>query len=279
MITLNGPFPMLGEPTVIALGTFDGVHVGHQAVIRRAVASAEEHGVKSCVWCFEYPPKNFFSGGKSELLLESDEKASVISSLGVDILINTTPTRDLLQMSPDDFLSSLCSSLKARCIVTGFNFTFGAMAAGNTDTIWRFAEKNGIGFAAVSGVTSPDGHTVSSTRIRQMIHSGQVELFPYLDRRFSLRLEYESDDPTVALLPCGVITPPSGTYDVIVHFSGRKGSDGEALACEADISYIQAADEKDPTSKKSVTFSGGGIDCSGSRPVSVEFLKMKSSGD
>ncbi|MCD7776643.1 MAG: hypothetical protein LUH54_04650, partial [Firmicutes bacterium] len=169
-------------------------------------------------------------------------------------------------------------------IVTGFNFTFGAMAAGNTDTIQCFAEKKGVGFAAVSGVTSPDGHTVSSTRIRQMIHSGQMDLFPYLDRRFSLRLEYESGDPAVALLPCGVITPPSGTYDVMVHLSDRKGSDrkgseGDALACEADISCIYAADEKDPASKKSVTFSGGGIDCSGSRPVSVEFLKMKSSSD
>ena len=173
MTTFDIPFPTLHSPCVLALGTFDGVHIGHAAVISRAVDESKKRGVASAVWCFATVPRAFF-GGDVAPICTPDEKARRICALGVDVLIMPPVTADLLSMTPRDFVDSLVASLSPCHVVCGFNYTFGAHASGNTDTLRALLDKRGISLTVVEPVTR-GGIPVSSTLIRQLIESGDTK--------------------------------------------------------------------------------------------------------
>ena len=87
MLSYNNNCFSLTAPTAVALGCFDGVHIGHRAVIREAVAIAKEQGINSAVWCFDSPPKNFFIKNSAPLLTTPEEKIALISELLVDVTV------------------------------------------------------------------------------------------------------------------------------------------------------------------------------------------------
>lgn len=178
MVVYNKPFPDL-EVGALALGTFDGVHIGHSAVISEAVRTAKELGLNSAVWCFSEPPKSVFDSSVKPLT-SPDEKSRLIAALGVDALIMPPPTRELLAMEPDAFLDMLTLSLHPRRIVVGFNYTYGKGAAGNADTLRAYLKHRNspVALTVVPPVSSPaeyGGAPVSSTLIRKLTEEGDAE--------------------------------------------------------------------------------------------------------
>ncbi len=176
------------SPTVVALGCFDGVHLGHGAVLAMAVELADRHGLASAVLSFQEPPKNYFSPGSVSLLTTAEEKAAEIEACGIDLLWHVPFDAKISSVSPEDFFFEiLLNCLHARHVVCGFNYTFGACARGNVELLETLCEENGIGLTVLPPVVTGDME-VSSSAIRKTITEGRMEdAAAALGRPYSLR--------------------------------------------------------------------------------------------
>ena len=163
------------EPCCIALGNFDGVHVGHQALIKAAVEKAGEKGLKSAVFTFSTLPKNLIPGQKPvKNIIYQDEKAALIEKLGVDYLFNIEFTKEIMMMEPETYVKEfLVDRFNAREVFCGFNHRFGHKAAGNDELLKELGKKYGFGVNQIAPVMI-DGDVVSSTLIRGLIKAGDV---------------------------------------------------------------------------------------------------------
>ena len=88
---------------VVALGCFDGVHLGHLSVINCALKKAKSENVPACIWSFSEPPKRYFNPDSAPLLTDGDEKARIISELGVDIYLSVEFNRFVADLTPEEF--------------------------------------------------------------------------------------------------------------------------------------------------------------------------------
>ena len=175
-----------GRATAVALGTFDGVHVGHQSIIRRAISLAKAHKLTSVVYTFSNHPLAVVAPEMVPMQIgDNISKADIMAELGVQVLVNVPFTEKLCRQSPEDFLLDLQQSLNPRYVVTGPNFSFGAKAKGNPRMLVRVGEDYGFQ-AEIGQAVQLDGQMVSSTRIRGLIESGNLEKTnEYLGRFFS----------------------------------------------------------------------------------------------
>lgn len=165
------------RPTSVALGTFDGVHLGHRAVIRAAVESAEAEGFTPAVFTFSELPKNAFLPPEKRLtpLCTFREKAELIESMGVRLLIAPPFTKRLYSISPDEFITRvLISQLNAKHIVCGWDHRFGANGAGDTGLLMRICRREGVAVTIIPPVTR-GGEVISSTLIRNLLEKGCIE--------------------------------------------------------------------------------------------------------
>ncbi len=160
--------------SVAALGTFDGVHLGHQALIRRAMALAQELGAASVVCTFDRHPLLVLCPERAPReLLTLDQKLAKLERLGVDGVLVKPFTREFAAMAPEAYLRLLVDELRARAIVAGFNYTFGAQGRGDAALIRAEAAKLGYRAEIVEAVR--DGaDTVSSTLIRRLLAEGDA---------------------------------------------------------------------------------------------------------
>lgn len=164
------------EPRVVAIGTFDGVHAGHRAVIREAVSLARRDDLRSAVLTFDRHPLTIVDARHAPRLLTSmTEKTRQIEALGPDELIVLPFDREFAAMSAQRFCADLLEArLHARTVVVGDNFRFGAGGAGDTATLRTCGAGRGFETVVVPLVTER-GATISSTRIRRLLHSGELE--------------------------------------------------------------------------------------------------------
>lgn len=164
---------------MIALGNFDGVHLGHQAIIRHAGALAKQAKAPLAIMTFEPHPREFFArqaGNVAALrLCPLHEKLSLLQTLGAELVFLVRFTRPFAATSPAQFIEqTLACDLRARHIVTGYNFAFGKDRAGNTDLLTQEAKKMGFAYSAHPPVTDGQGEPVSSSRIRHKLSQGDV---------------------------------------------------------------------------------------------------------
>jgi len=164
------------HPRAVAIGTFDGVHAGHRAVIRTAVARGREDGLATAVLTFDRHPLAVLDAARQPRLLTTwDEKTRLIAELEPDELIILTFDASLAALSAEAFCRDvLVAGLDARLVVVGENFTFGAGGRGDAGTLRRCGRAHGFGVETVSLVTE-DGRAISSTRIRRLLHDGRLE--------------------------------------------------------------------------------------------------------
>ena len=175
MIVINDYRQWGTEPAVIAMGTFDGVHIGHQTLIRKAAETAKERGYLSAVFTFDRNPMEVLKPGagiKPIIILE--KKIEKIASLGVDRCIVQPFTKEFSEMPADLFICSLIASAHARCIIVGYNFTFGRYGSGDPDTIVSAGNEYGCETIVIPPVLS-EGSVVSSTAIRALLANGERE--------------------------------------------------------------------------------------------------------
>jgi riboflavin kinase / FMN adenylyltransferase len=210
-------------PSSVTIGFFDGVHLGHQAVIRRAVELAGEHAVHPTVVTFDRHPLQTLSPGKVPPLLTTlRKKAELIEELGVERLFVLEFTEEISRWTPETFVDRiLVRGLNARHVAVGANFTFGHRAAGNLAVLSDLGADVGFAVEGV-GLFTLDGRRVSSTSIREALAEGDLD-WPKraLGRRYSVEGTVvpgagrgrDLGFPTANLrTPSGIQLPGRGVY-------------------------------------------------------------------
>lgn len=219
-------------PSVIALGCFDGVHLGHREVIRTARAIADELGCPCSVWTFDEPPKNYFLKHSVPLITDAASKAALISALGVDKFISVPFTKETSKISAVDFFEEILKKrLQAQHLVCGFNYSFGENGSGNVDLLKKLCKENGIGLTVLPPI-EVSGITVSSSSIRDALAAGEVETANgLLGRPYSLKTVVISGQklarklgfPTVNQeFPSRMLIPMYGVYVTRVTVEGLR---------------------------------------------------------
>ncbi|BEP16471.1 bifunctional riboflavin kinase/FAD synthetase [Acidothermaceae bacterium B102] len=162
--------------SVVAIGVFDGVHMGHRVIISRAVGAARQAGVPAVLLTFEPHPAEVVRPEEAPLRLTSAEaKAVFVADLEVDAMLVLAFTPELSHVEPEEFVRAvLHDALHAQTIVVGDNFRFGRRAAGNVEALRAFGPSYGFSVDAV-GLVEVEGRTVSSSEIRGYIAAGDVD--------------------------------------------------------------------------------------------------------
>ncbi len=216
--------------SAVALGTFDGVHVGHQHIIRTAAACARKTCGASIVFTFSNHPLSVIDPDRSPpLLITAAYREELIAALGADVLLSVAFDRALLELSPGAFIDLLVDSLRPACVVVGPNYSFGHRGAGTPEMLTLAGRERGFEVIVPQAVTM-GGTIVSSTLIRQLILAGDVAAAaPLLGRPFRVSgtvingegrgrtLGFPTANITAA---AGQIVPGDGVYATYVHFDG-----------------------------------------------------------
>lgn len=217
--------------TVIALGTFDGLHLGHTDVINTARNYAERSGLKLAVFTFSNHPLALIRPDLVPVrIISAEEKIKLLESFGVDYLINIPFTEDFAALSPDEFLEKL-ACFNYRCLVVGENFTYGFLGSGKTETLERSGRKNGFD-VIVRPLVKMNGNVVSSTGIRNLIQAGHIEYANrMLGRAYAITGKIVHGEqrgrklgfPTanIELLHGEMAVPAPGVYAVTASIEGR----------------------------------------------------------
>ena len=160
----------------VAIGNFDGVHVGHARIAERLVARAAEVGGPSIVFTFDPHPVRLLRPSEAPPPLTwTDRKADLLAELGIDAMIAYPTDEELLQLSAREFYNRIIrGSLDARAMVEGPNFYFGHGREGNIEVLHQFCERDGLTLDIVEPVKVA-GEYVSSSRVRDLIRSGRVD--------------------------------------------------------------------------------------------------------
>lgn len=211
------------KPTVIALGFFDGVHLGHGALLRKAVQRARELDAAPAAFTFDRAPKEFVTGIPVPLLSTVDERCRLIRELyGIERVIVAPFDREMMTMPWQDFLEKLLlERYHAVHLVAGHDYHFGHRNAGTPEILQRYCAEHGVGCDIIPKVER-EGITISSTYIRSLLESGEAQrAAEFLGHPFALSGEVrhgkglgtKSLFPTANLLPQPpLITPKFGVY-------------------------------------------------------------------
>lgn len=161
--------------SVVALGTFDGVHIGHQALIHRAMEMAKDMNAACVVCTFDRHPLSLLCPERAPVpLMSLEEKLHKLEQMGVDGVLLKAFTPNFAGIEPVQYLEELSRDLQVKGIVAGFNYSFGAKGRGNADLIRAEASRLGYRVEIVEAVLDGDD-TVSSTLIRNLLANGEEE--------------------------------------------------------------------------------------------------------
>jgi riboflavin kinase/FMN adenylyltransferase len=171
-----GSRPLRGGPAAVTIGFFDGVHRGHQTVLRRTVDVAATRGFRPTAVTFDRHPREVLDpGAEPPLLTTLERKASLIAELGIETLVVLDFTDDFSRWPPEDFVERvLVGGVHAEHAVVGSNFTFGFKATGNLAVLTDLGAARGFAVEAVS-LLKLDGRPVSSSSIREAVAAGNLE--------------------------------------------------------------------------------------------------------
>ena len=225
------------EKTSVALGNFDGLHVGHREIMQTAIDAAKEGGMKSLCFTFSNHPFNFIlqrddsDPDAVKLICTEEEKIALVEGMGFDILVNIPFDESIMTMRAHDFFETIVlSKLNAGFVSVGFNYTYGARAEGKPDMLVRECEAAGIRCNIHEAVVV-EGNVVSSTLIREMISTGNMEMTAkLLGRPYSFsgtvshgkRLGSKMGIPTINIpAPARQMLPPNGVYFSRINIGGK----------------------------------------------------------
>ena len=169
--------PPYVRDTVITVGTFDGVHRGHRDVIERVVARARSLKIPSVLVTFQPHPMEIVNPSAAPPLLSSyDEKLEVIAETGIDYMAVVPFTARLASFSAEDFVELvLRRCFRMRELLIGYDHGFGRQRTGDVNVLRSLGERDGFRVEVVDPVSTPDGHSVSSTSIRRAIAGGDLD--------------------------------------------------------------------------------------------------------
>lgn len=218
------------EPVVVALGNFDGVHIGHQKLLRACVNEAKEMGIKSLCYTFSNHPKNLIARINNKekavspvrFITSNEEKYEYIASLGIDYILSIPFDMKTMTMPANEFITDvLIKKLNAKGVCSGFNYSFGAGGEGTSRTL--IGKGKELGFHTyVQNPVEVEGEVVSSSLIRKNIESGNmIKASKLLGHPYRVsgivtegnKLGRSFDMPTANIsLEAERIVPPNGVY-------------------------------------------------------------------
>ena len=163
--------------SVLTIGNFDGVHLGHQRLLRELVARARQLAQPAVVLTFDpHPVQVLYPERRLSRLFDWQDQEAQLRELGVDILVVESFSRNFAQMSPKNFVCDyLWPNFHPRAAVVGYDFSFGAKRSGNIESLRQESEAMGFAVSVVPAVEA-DGQVVSSSLIRRLIGEGDVSL-------------------------------------------------------------------------------------------------------
>jgi riboflavin kinase / FMN adenylyltransferase len=217
--------------TVLTIGNYDGVHLGHQKILSMVGKKAEEINGTSMVMTFDPHPVKIIAPEKNvKLLTTPEEKARLIAKMGIDVLLFITFTKEFSQIAPDEFISELLvKKLNIKEVIVGANYSFGKSKKGNIDLLRKRGREFGFHATAVQDVML-HGNIVSSSSIRSLLLKGAVqEVITYMGRAYSIlgtvikgkgRGKSILNIPTANITSPVEIAPKEGVYAVRVGYKG-----------------------------------------------------------
>lgn len=212
-------YPRDGD-TLVVIGNFDGVHLGHQAVVRDAAKLARARGLVPVVLTFDPHPAEVLGKGQHQRLTDTRRKVELLLEVSPSLRVVVEPfTRQLAALSPEQFASELLvAGLGAKVVLVGDNFRFGKGRQGDLTVLERIG--GGLGFEArATTLERADGEVVSSSRVRAALAQG-ASVEPLLGRSHCVIAEVVAGDqrgrslgfPTANLGPCREMLPGAGVY-------------------------------------------------------------------
>ncbi len=220
-----------GRKVCLAIGFFDGVHLGHQQIIRQTISDARQHEGLAVVLTFDRHPNTVVAPSRvPPLIYSATQKQRAIQSLGPDALLEIHFDQPFSRLSGEQFVRWLLEGIGTlHSICVGNNFAFGAHRSGNVQLLRRLGADLGFAVHGLAAV-SLDGQPVSSTRIRRAISSGhRDQASQMLGRDYSICGPVVSGDalgrqlgfPTANLDVPGLALPPHGVYAVHARTGSR----------------------------------------------------------
>jgi riboflavin kinase/FMN adenylyltransferase len=214
--------PGLLKRAALALGFFDGVHPGHQVVIRQAVDQARAIGATPAVVTFKEHPRSLTLGKSPPLLTLIDQRLELFAALGIEAALVLSFTEELCRLNPEDYVKTvLVDCMGAKALSVGFNHRFGRNRVGDPELLRQLGLKYDY-TVHVAGEIVIDGSPVSSSRIRECIQQGAVEeARKLLSRPYAIQGQVEHGEgrghelgfPTANLhIPEEQVMPALGVY-------------------------------------------------------------------
>lgn len=215
----------------LALGFFDGIHIGHAVVIDNAVKYAKQNGIQSGVILFKSHPREFFSGQKFKHIIEFNDKITLLNKMGVDYVFLLDFDNNLAQMSAQDYMEKIILPyFRPAAITTGFNHTFGQGGSGTPQILEKYSKDFNFKYFQIPQITAFN-HSVSSTIIRNAIKSSDFTLTKQLlgydfyikspvihGREIGRTINF----PTANLIyPDSIVNIENGVYYVKVNANGN----------------------------------------------------------
>lgn len=220
------------QPLALALGNFDGLHLGHQKLIRENINHARARKCTAAAMIFEpHPLRVLFPERAPRLLISTARKIELFAVLGLEMVIQVPFTRDVARLSPEYFVENvLCDTLGVESVSVGFNFTFGHKGAGTPETLQQLGPEKGFAVQVIPPVKVGD-EVVSSTLIRQALEVGDIKRasrflghLPMLEGRV---VQGEKRGTTIGYptanvaVPSDLIVPGNGVYAARIKLSGE----------------------------------------------------------
>lgn len=220
------------QDTVVTIGNFDGVHKGHQKIIKDTISIAKNKKMKSVLFTFSNHPVNFFEKDKLKNIITKEEKHEIINKMGIDIVVSIPFNEFIIRLDPKEYIQKiLLEKLHAKQIVIGHDFRFGQNRGGNAQFLEDIGKEYGFDVKIMNPICLKNIR-VSSTYVRNLLKDGKVnKVNEFLGREYELtgivvhgkkigkdilgfptiNLEYDKN----------ILIPKKGVYQTKVNIDGK----------------------------------------------------------
>lgn len=244
------------KESVVTIGNFDGLHRGHQVLIKKATEYAKKNNISSIVFTFKNHPVNYFKPHSVKNIITNSEKIEILKSMNVDYVINIPFDEYMTKISAQDFVKHiLFDKLKCRKAIVGHDFKFARKKEADAHMLKKIGEKYNIEVEVIKPIKIKDIR-VSSTYVRELIETGNVyNVKEFLGRNYAIegevihakKLGRTIGFPTANLsIDDNILIPKNGIYAVKVYLGKREfyGAtnigynptvNGEGLSIETNI--------------------------------------------
>ena len=242
----------------LAIGNFDGIHLGHQKIIDELIEYSKIKNCSSAILSFKPHPRQFFSDEyRNFQIISEEEKIYLLDKQGIDHYFSLLFDENIASMSPKDFITKiLAEKLHSTHLIVGYDFKFGKDRKGNASLLQEQSKNLGFDINVIQPITSNYNSVVySSSQIREFIRNGNVEKANlFLGRNWSMQGTVIKGDkratamnfPTANLVPGELLHPKKGVYAIraryidrwskgIANFGERPTVDGKRLLLEAHL--------------------------------------------